>query len=88
MNTTVLKIRMQSHTVECSLCGIETPWQWSVPVYNGDVVSNDFPDWMYERHGGNQSVCEACFNKHAAGQIPTCDAIYLRQGDLMHGAGI
>ncbi len=86
--TDVLLIRMQSGDVECSLCRALTDFGWSVPTYNGDVVSNDFPDDLHAL-GGSVPVCERCYERHAAGQVETFDRYYVRPGaDLIGGAGI
>lgn len=88
----ILVIRMQSNTAECSLCGRETDYKWGIPVFNGDVVSNDFPDWMWSQGGGGQAVCRSCYEKHERGEIPTFDHYYVPatlMGDpLMDGGGI
>ena len=40
-------------------------------VFNGDVMSNDWPgEW------GGRSCCEACYEKHLAGKMPTADHLY------------
>lgn len=83
----ILEIRMQSGEVECSLCGEWDDWQWSVPTFNSDVVSNDFPDWMWQSGGGNQPVCRKCYEKHARGEVPTWDHLYVSPG-FESGGGI
>lgn len=85
----ILTIRMQSGMVDCWICGEPTEYRWGVPTCNGDLVSNDFPDDLWE---GGQAVCESCFAKHARGELPTFDRYYVRRGplgvDLIHGGGI
>ena len=85
----ILEIRMQSGCLDCFICGAETEHLWGVPVVNGDIVSNDFPDEIWHAHGGGQSVCEECYKKHERGEIPTFDRYYLHlaQG-FVDGSGI
>lgn len=67
----------------CGICQCDLHfWKWSVPTCNGDLVSNDLQDqpWLPT---GNSPVCEACFNLHAAGKIPTFDHLYTDREDLM-----
>lgn len=76
-------------SLNCFLCGDWTDYQWGVPTYNGDVVSNDFPDWLIREGGGCQGVCERCYEKHAAGKVRTFDGDYRHlDGLLIHGDGI
>lgn len=85
----ILEIRMQSHLCDCWLCGEPTEMQWGVPTYNGDLVSNDFPDAMWAGSGGGQSVCEDCYRKHERGELETFDHYYTWQlGLFADGAGI
>jgi hypothetical protein len=85
----VLEIRMQLHETHCSLCGEPTLCCWGVPAYNGDLMSNDFPDELISAGGGNQPVCEDCYDRHARGELETFDRFYLwRVGGLIDGAGI
>jgi len=75
--------------ITCYICGAEDDHQWSVPIVNGDVVSNDFPDWLWSAIGGGQAVCEECYEKHARGEIETFDRFYLHlAGGFVGGAGI
>ncbi len=83
----ILEIRMQSGGIDCSLCGKADEHCWGVPVFNGDVVSNDFPFWMWSSHGGSQPVCRRCYAKHERGEIPTWDHLYVSPG-FEHGGGI
>lgn len=84
-----LTINMNERWADCGLCGAETLFHWGVPTYNGDVVSNDFPD---DLGGGSIAACEACFHKHERGEIETFDHYYVRPGPmgvcLVNGAGI
>lgn len=79
-----LEIRMQAGMIDCSLCGEPDDHRWGVPTCNGDVVSNDFPDHLWQ---GSVAVCEQCFNLHAEGKIPTFDRYYWPQG-FVGGDGI
>lgn len=91
MNTLpkITEIRMQSNAVECYLCAVETEYGWSVPTYNGDVVSNDFPDDMWSKGGGAQPVCQRCYDMHANGQATCYDRLYLPRGlSFINGGGI
>lgn len=84
-----LEIRFQSFEVECSLCGRHTEMGWGVPTYNGDLVSNEFPDDLHRRGGGSIPVCRDCYDRHAAGKIETFDRCYLRHREgFRDGAGI
>lgn len=88
----ILEIRMQRGEIECSLCGAETELRWGVPTYNGDIVSNYFPDDLHRIGGGSVPVCEECYDRHAAGLVPTFDRWYVRRGpfgvELVDGGGI
>ena len=85
----ILKIHMQSHDATCMLCNAETDYNWSIPTFNGDIVSNEFPDWLWTTSGGGQAVCESCYEKHARGEIETFDRYYRHlMGDFADGAGI
>ncbi len=84
----ILEIRMQSNALECYICGEESDCGWSVPIFNGDIVSNDFPDYMWHAGGGGQAVCEDCYRRHERGEVPTFDHYYIRPAELIHGAGI
>jgi hypothetical protein len=73
----ILEIRMQSGMLDCYVCGEPTEYRFGIPIYNGDIVSNDFPDDMWANGGGGQSVCESCYLKHERGDIPCADRLYL-----------
>jgi hypothetical protein len=87
-----LEIRMQQYETDCSLCGLPTEHRWGIPTFNGDIVSNDFPDDLWRGGGGNIPACRECFAKHARGEIPTFDRFYVPQTlmgvHLVNGAGI
>ena len=72
----ILEINLNAHAVECSLCGEWTDYRCGVPTFNGDLVSNDFPDWLWREGGGSQAACERCYERHAAGKVPTFDHYY------------
>jgi hypothetical protein len=85
----ILEIRMQSHEVRCHLCDCWTEHRWSVPVFNGDVVSNEFPDSLWESGGGGIAVCERCYERHERGEVATFDECYLWMlREFIAGAGI
>lgn len=85
----VLEINMNVREVECYVCGEWTEYRWGVPVFNGDIVSNDFPDWLWGNGGGGQAVCERCYNLHAAGKMQTFDHCYRHlMGGFIDGGGI
>ena len=63
--------------IRCSWCGEWTAHRWGLPTYNGDLISNDFSDKLWAEGGGSVPACQSCFDKHAAGQLPTCDDYYL-----------
>lgn len=85
-------IRMQSNTVYCSLCGLVTELRWGVPTFNGDVVSNGFPEDLFREHGGSIPVCNHCYDEHAAGRVTVYDRYYVPRNvmgvDLVDGGGI
>lgn len=72
----------------CTLCHTPTPFGHAVPTMHGEVVSNDFPDWLWERDGGRVPVCERCYQWHAQGRVAVSDRKWLANGALTHGAGI
>lgn len=82
-----LEINMNPRSVQCFLCGKWASHEWGVPTYNGDVVSNDFPDYLWHEGGGGQGVCEGCYLKHERGEIETFDRFYTRPG-FIGGDGI
>lgn len=85
----VLEIRMQSVEMVCSLCGAITDDNCGVPIVNGDIVSNDFPDAIWSEHGGSVPACQRCHDRHSRGEIETFDRHYLWLGlGFIHGAGI
>lgn len=61
----------------CSLCGQETPLAFGIPTYNGDIVSNDFPDALRTEGGGSMPVCQQCYLEHKQGLMPTFDHYYV-----------
>jgi len=89
MSDEILEIRMQSNMIDCYICGEPDAYKWGVPIFNGDIVSNDFPDELWNGNGGGVSVCRACYEKHERGEIPTFDRYYLHlAGKFIDGAGI
>jgi hypothetical protein len=84
-----LVIRMQYHDAECSICGAPTDMSFGVPHFNGDLVSNDFPDWLYRTGGGSRPACWDCYLRHEMGELQTFDHYYRHLvGGLEGGAGI
>ncbi len=82
----ILEIRMQSGMIDCAICGEPDDHCWGVPTYNGDIVSNAFPDDM---DWGGVAVCESCYLKHERGEITTFDHCYLPKGrSFIGGDGI
>ncbi len=82
-----VEIRMQTpgYGDDCALCDADASGFHAVPMFNGDLMSNDWPgEW------GGFPVCESCFLKHERGELPTFDADYrhLLAMSLMDGAGI
>jgi hypothetical protein len=84
----VLEINMNPRHLDCHLCGQPTEHKWGVPIFNGDVVSNDFPDDLWSEGGGGQAVCERCYELHAAGQVKTYDRYYMHLFGFVDGGGI
>ena len=85
----VLEIRMQSGELRCSICNDWTEHRWSVPTFNGDLVSNNFPDELWNSEGGVQAACEECYDRHSRGELPTFDRYYLHlAGGFIGGSGI
>ena len=85
----LLEIRMQTHEIQCHLCCRWSEHHWSVPTFNGELVSNDFPDLLWHSGGGAVAVCERCYDMHAVGKIETFDRHYLHlAGGFIHGEGI
>ena len=75
----------------CKICGGTASGKHGVPVCNGDVVSNDFPQ-DHPAGTGTSPACERCHGLHARGLIRTCDRFYITPGPLgvmlFNGAGI
>lgn len=85
----ILEIRMQQNMIDCFICGEPDRYQWGVPVFNGDIVSNDFPEELHRTEGGCQAVCRRCYEKHERGEIRTFDHYYLHLLDgFIGGSGI
>lgn len=88
----VLEIRMQGHDATCGVCGEDCDMRFGIPTYNGDVVSNDFPEQMWADGGGSFVACEGCFRKHERGEMPVWDRLYLPTSPmgvhLVDGGGI
>ncbi len=72
-----LTINMNPREVKCGVCGEWTEFKWGIPTYNGDIVSNDFPDHLYQGHGGNIAACLKCYTDHATGKMQTRDSWYV-----------
>jgi hypothetical protein len=89
MSSDILEIRMQSNEIDCAICGEPDDFAWGVPTYNGDIVSNDFPDDLYARTGGSMAVCRRCHEKHERGEIEVFDHYYYTPlRGFIDGAGI
>ena len=89
MSNDIEYIRMQSNETDCSICGKPTEIAWGVPTINGDIVSNQFPDWFWLQEGGNIHVCKSCYEKHERGEIATFDKYYIPLTDgFIGGTGI
>lgn len=88
----ILEIHMQSDMIDCAICGEPDEFRWGVPTFNGDIVSNAFPEEMWASGGGGVSVCRECYEKHERGEIPVADRLYLERPPmgvhLVDGAGI
>lgn len=84
MSDQVLVIRMQHHETTCYVCGKRTDGGFGVPTFNGDLVSNAFPDWL---DWGGQPACED--RRHERGELVTYDHYYRHLfGGFEGGAGI
>ena len=83
-----------SNLIDCDICGEPAPYAYGfgLPTFNGDIVSNDFPNELWRQHGGGVPVCEDCYRKHERGEMPTFDHYYIPRSPfgvlLMNGAGI
>ena len=75
-----LEIRMQRHEANCGMCGDDCDMLYGIPTYNGDVVSNDFPDGLMPDAGGSFPACQRCYLRHAMGDVPTFDHWYVVAG--------
>lgn len=84
-----LIIDMNPREAQCYLCGEWTAHRWGVPTFNGDLVSNEFPDYLIREGGGSQPACERCYEAHQRGALVVCDHLYehLFQG-FSAGGGI
>lgn len=82
----ILEINMTPRFADCFICGEVCEGDHGVPVFNGDIMSND---WQGE--WGGQHVCESCFGKHERGEIETHDDLYEHHLEKYHfvaGSGI
>ena len=72
--TDILEIRMQSRPGDgepCVACRRPSSGWHALPVFNGDIVSNDWPgEW------GGVPCCESCYAAHAEGRLPCADRLY------------
>jgi hypothetical protein len=71
----VLEIHMQTPGYgmgePCVACGQPSSGFHGLPVFNGDIVSNDWPgEW------GGVPCCLACFYLHEQGKLKTWDHLY------------
>ncbi len=67
----ILLIRLYEPWAECRLCGADTPSRWGVPMYEGNLLSNDFQgEWF------GAPACQACHDAHARGELRTYDHLY------------
>lgn len=67
----VLTVRLYEPYAECRLCGEETICQWCVPMYEGNLLSNNFQgEWF------GAPACQSCHDKHARNELPTFDHLY------------
>lgn len=71
---------------ECYVCGEPASGFHGLPIFNGDVMSNDWPgEWA------GVPACLRCYEKHERGEMETWDAVYrhhLHAVGLLDGAGI
>jgi len=72
-----LEIRMQSHTIDCGLCGAPDDFNWGVPTTNGDVITTELANKLPWHETGNIAVCRKCFDRHESGELETFDRFYL-----------
>jgi hypothetical protein len=83
----ILNIRMQTpgYGDVCVICRGEASGHHSVPMFNGDLMSND---WLGEWFG--IPCCERCYGQHERGELRTYDAEYrhLLEGFQGEGDGI
>lgn len=55
----------------CVACGEPCEGECSLPIFNGDIVSNDWPgDW------GGVPCCNRCYELHASGRMKTWDHLH------------
>lgn len=87
-----LEIRMQSRPGIYDPCCVRgcrnnQSGSHSLPVFNGDIVSNEWPGEY-----GASGCCEECYEAHQRGEIPTADHLYSAYLDSLgmfsEGAGI
>lgn len=49
-------IRLDERVAECYVCGTESPPHWGIPLYEGEVMPNDWPgDWV------GVDACQECW---------------------------
>lgn len=78
----VLEIRMQTpgYGDVCFVCGEDASGFHGVPIWNGELVSNDWPgEWC------GVPACEVCFRKHKEGRLPMLDSTFYWQRVFSHG---
>ena len=87
----ILEIRMQTPGYgagePCVACGRPSSGFHGLPVFNGDVVSNDWPgEWA------GVPCCEPCYTAHLEGRMQCADRLYAGYLDGLRtftdGAGI
>ena len=73
-----------SGTVPCYFCHAASSGRHSIPTYNGDIVSKEFP-----LDTANHPACERCYKLHESGLIVAYDHRYKYLfGTLEGGEGI
>lgn len=59
-------IDMYEPWATCSVCGVDTPSRWGIPVSSetAEIIANDSDESC-----GAIPACQSCYEKHAAGEF-------------------
>jgi hypothetical protein len=76
-------IRLDERVAECHICGAESPPKWGIPIYEGDVLPND---WQGE--WGGVDACQRCWLHQGRLTVPMPIWQFRKAIDVSHKESI